>query len=798
MSNLTAQTGHMSVGPFIAGSALVGVAALMGYGAASGDPAVGPLTGFLALAAVTGLGLYAALGRRAARSESSVAALFANSPIGVVGVDPGGAINAINPAARSVLADVGGDGSARTLARALAFDPERERKIFVAMRTAAERGAATAQFSGPDGRGAMLSLQRADGGEFLARLEIAQPEPDLGWKPGAALMDAPVGFFAADSAGTVLFVNALLQEWLGGDEAPASIDALLAEGADRVAPARARPGELTHVAAVLATAQGRRPVEITERVVRVERGGVSEEIALCFVLDTRRRGGAPVRGELGLTSAFLNAPVAMAVIGEDGVILAGNDALSSISDGAARIGERLSVAVKMDSRSAVDELAARVSRGDASPDPIEVNLRSAGGTERVASLHIQRSRVEGEAHIIAFLIDISQEKRLETQFAQSQKMQAVGQLAGGVAHDFNNLLTAIIGHTDLLLQRFDAEDPAFQDANLVRSNATRAASLVKKLLAFSRRQTLNRVQIQLTDQLAETSHMINRMLGERIELQVRHGRDLWPVVIDTGEFDRVIMNLCVNARDAMPDGGVITIRTRNVPKDEIASMSHAIMQQPEDYVLIEVVDTGTGMPPEVRGQIFDPFYTTKPTGQGTGLGLSTVYGIVKQFGGFIFVESELGKGSTFRIYLPRAQGETAAAKVETGSDRETDVTGNASILLVEDEDAVRAFASRALKMRGYNVHAAASGEEALALLDDDELQIDLVISDVVMPQMDGPTMLRRLREIRPNAKVIFISGYAEEAFRKSLRGDEEFSFLPKPFSLKELGVKVRQALGGGD
>ena len=400
--------------------------------------------------------------------------------------------------------------------------------------------------------------------------------------------------------------------------------------------------------------------------------------------------------------------------------------------------------------------------------------------------------------------------------AQSQKMQAVGQLAGGIAHDFNNVLTAIIMASDLLLTNHRPSDPSFPDIMNIKQNANRAASLVRQLLAFSRRQTLRPEVLNLTDVLADLRMLLARLVGNDVKLTIDHGRDLWPVRADIGQFEQVVVNLAVNARDAMPEGGDLTVRTRNVTAEESRDFDYRELV-PGDYVLIDVEDSGTGIEPEVVKKIFEPFFTTKEVGKGTGLGLSMVYGIIKQTGGFIFCDSEPGEGTTFRIFLPRhvveakelsaaeadgadgtapADGEpereSAASAADAGG--EVDLSGSATVLLVEDEDAVRMGSVRALASRGYTVHEASSGVEALEVYDSLEGQVDIVVSDVVMPEMDGPTLLGELRKRQPDIKFVFVSGYAEDAFAKNLPADAQFGFLPKPFSLKQLATVVKDML----
>jgi two-component system cell cycle sensor histidine kinase/response regulator CckA len=378
-------------------------------------------------------------------------------------------------------------------------------------------------------------------------------------------------------------------------------------------------------------------------------------------------------------------------------------------------------------------------------------------------------------------------------------MQAVGQLAGGIAHDFNNLLTAMMGFCDLLLMRHQAGDPSFADIMQVKQNANRAAGLVRQLLAFSRRQTLQPRVLVLTDVLAELTNLLRRLIGENIELKMVHARNLGLVKVDQGQIEQVIINLAVNARDAMAEGGTLTIRTSNLSHDAATRPDRELLEA-GDYVLIEVIDTGSGIPKDLQGKIFEPFFSTKEVGAGTGLGLSTVYGIIKQTGGFVFVKSEPGDGAAFSIYLPRhyaPEGEDAVeAPVEVKRAPAADLTGKGTILLVEDEDGVRVFGARALRNKGYTVLEANSGEAALAVMESYDDTIDLLITDVVMPQMDGATLIEHVRESRPDFKVILISGYAEDSFQKRLEATPNVNFLPKPFSLTQLAGMVKDVLRG--
>lgn len=396
----------------------------------------------------------------------------------------------------------------------------------------------------------------------------------------------------------------------------------------------------------------------------------------------------------------------------------------------------------------------------------------------------------GQQSLIAVLTDATELKTLERQFVQSQKMQAIGQLAGGVAHDFNNLLTAISGHCDLLLLRHDQGDPDYADLIQINQNANRAAALVGQLLAFSRKKNLNPERIDLRSTLSDLAHLLNRLVGEKITLTLHHAPSMPAIRADKRQLEQVMMNLVVNARDAMPDGGEIVVRSER--QDIVEPLSNGrITVPPGVYARVSVSDQGIGISPEMQQSIFEPFVTTKRTGEGTGLGLSTVYGIVKQTGGFIFVDSDLGKGSTFSLLFRLCEDHHQPQTTPTVATPEltSDISGGV-VLLVEDEAPVRAFASRALRLRGFTVIEAESGEDALAALDDVALEIDVVVTDVIMPGLDGPSWVRKAMVDRPWLKVIFVSGYPEDVFE---RGDAEIPnslFLPKPFSLKELTTTV--------
>jgi two-component system, cell cycle sensor histidine kinase and response regulator CckA len=372
------------------------------------------------------------------------------------------------------------------------------------------------------------------------------------------------------------------------------------------------------------------------------------------------------------------------------------------------------------------------------------------------------------------------------------------------------VLSAIMMANDFLLNAHKPTDPSFQDIMQIKQNATRAATLVRQLLAFSRRQTLRPQVLDLGDALSDLTMLLRRLIGEKVKLDLVHGRDLWPVKVDVSQFEQVVVNLAVNARDAMPDGGKLTVKTANVTTTEAAQLAFKGMPA-ADYVRIDIADTGTGIPADIRDKIFEPFFSTKEVGKGTGLGLSTVYGIVKQTGGFVYVDSEEGKGTTFSIFLPRLTGAEAeahaaeahaatngAAKPEGAAEPKPaprpDLTGQGTILLVEDEEGLRSLNARGLRSRGYSVIEASNGVEAMEALEEKDGAIDLVVSDVVMPEMDGPTLLKSMRGRNPDLKIIFVSGYAEDAFEKSLPENEQFAFLPKPFTLTQLVKAVKETM----
>ncbi len=619
---------------------------------------------------------------------------------------------------------------------------------------------------------------------------------------------APAGFFSADENGRIFYMNVTLSQWLGRDLADVNTGEMMigdifpGDSGNLLLRSAAMTGGGTQDLEIdLLSAEGKSiPVRLLYEVV-----GVPGQSLQVRTLVLNRSHGAEseenVRAaEVRFARFFHSAPIAIATVDEHGRIGSANGAFARMfnSGTGLQVVQGISIfdLVGQEEREDLGRDLAAAKEGQISKTPVEITLGMDG--ERNGRLFVSPiDRVPGESEAaIIYAIDTTEQKALEIQIGQSQKMQAVGQLAGGIAHDFNNVLTAIIGFSDLLLANHRPTDPAFKDIMNIKQNANRAASLVRQLLAFSRQQTLRPEVLTLTDVISDLSILLGRLLGEKVRLKVVHGRDLWFVQADVTQFQQVIVNLCVNARDAMPGGGLLTINTRNVGEREIRNLniSHIV---PGEYVLLEVQDTGTGMPEEVMEKIFEPFFSTKEVGKGTGLGLSTVYGIVKQTGGYIYPESEEGKGTTFRIYLPRhvvEEDENAIEEKVEKKEKPKDLTGSGCVLLVEDEEAVRSFAARALTARGYTVLEAGSGVEALEVMEENNGHVDLVVSDVVMPEMDGPTLLGELRKTNPDLKIIFISGYAEEAFNKNLNEDEKFVFLPKPFSLKQLAAAVKDTL----
>ncbi len=611
-----------------------------------------------------------------------------------------------------------------------------------------------------------LSVHQIGPERFLWRLEdLVERNPTA---RGAESLSLPM--MTVSRSGTILFMNDALRRVLGGR----------VKTLDRVFV------DLPLVPNAIHEVIGADGL-VDVRVVEVEGTGGRREMFLIPVDDSIR-----TQARAAHTAGLDGLPVALVRLDREGKIRDSNTAARSLLGDAANPQGDLHKMVEGLGRSVKDWLAdAAAGRGLGRPEFVRASV-----PDRELYLQITLGRiVEGDdVSLVAVLNDATELKTLEAQFVQSQKMQAIGQLAGGVAHDFNNLLTAISGHCDLLLLRHDQGDQDYGDLVQINQNANRAASLVGQLLAFSRKQNLQPEVLDLRDTLADLTHLLNRLVGERLTLSLSHDPGLRPIRADKRQLEQVLMNLVVNARDAMPDGGEICIQTESLHIDKPLERDRASVA-PGDYVVVRVKDQGVGIPPDKLVKIFEPFFTTKRTGEGTGLGLSTAYGIVKQTGGYIFVDSVVGSGSTFSLFFPAYDHVIEAAPVrQLSAPSQALLQGEGVILLVEDEAPVRAFASRALRLRGYTVLEAESAEEALATLEDSSLEIDVFVTDVVMPGMDGPTWVRLALKNRPDVKVVFVSGYAEDNFSDEQSRIPNSVFLPKPFSLNELTATVHDQI----
>ena len=520
-------------------------------------------------------------------------------------------------------------------------------------------------------------------------------------------------------------------------------------------------------------------------------GSAQDGPMLLLLIDEPAGGGGT--SALSYIETLLSLlPFGLAMADRDGRVLFVNNAFARVAG--LKAGDKPSYPgdlVVREDQAAVADAVRRFAVGPQMSGDIAVRMRDQ--PDEPIALSLAGVRGLGEAAVLLSLKDNSEESKLKRQVAQATKMQAIGQLAGGVAHDFNNILTAIIGHCDLMLMRHTPGDSDYDDIQQIKSNSNRAAGLTRQLLAFSRQQTLRPQILQLPDIVADVSNLLKRLLGENVKLEVSHGRNLGALRADPGQLEQVIVNLAVNARDAMPQGGTVNIQTYSVPAIKVREMRQQILPV-GDYTALRVSDTGLGIPPDILAKIFEPFFTTKELGKGTGLGLSTVYGIVKQSGGYIFAESELGRGASFVIYLPVYAGSDVdqPAPVKAAPAPRAETWGTGTILLVEDEDMVRAVAERALVRQGYKVLTANDGEQGLEVLAGD-VPIDLLISDVVMPNMDGPAMVAQARRAFPHLPVLFMSGYAEEQLRKSI-DIANVAFLPKPFSVSQLAQAASDAM----
>ncbi len=609
-----------------------------------------------------------------------------------------------------------------------------------------------------------LSVHQIGENGFLWRLEDIVERAN----PGRSAEGISLPMMTISKSGTVLFMNDALRRLIGGRAA--TLDRIFTD-------LPLRPGQVHQVAGVTGS--------VDAQICVIESTVGRREIYLLpqNTVATRTQQDWDLFDEL---------PVPLLKIAPSGEILLCNRPARNLLALEDARGAFLGDLVEGLGRSVVDWLEATAN----SPGEQKSEFVRASRQAQEVYFQISLSPVteDGETALVAVLHDATKLKTLEAQFVQSQKMQAIGQLAGGVAHDFNNLLTAISGHCDLLLLRHDQSDQDYGDLVQIHQNANRAASLVGQLLAFSRKQTLQPEVIEIGEVLDDLAHLLGRLVGEKVSLSLRHDDSAQTIRADKRQLEQVIMNLVVNARDAMPDGGEVRIESHVEEMSEAFERDRAKIP-PGRYVVVSVTDEGCGIAADRLPKIFEPFYTTKRTGEGTGLGLSMAYGIVKQTGGFIFADSVPGSGTKFTLFFP-AHTVTASAPAELPKPlpQPTHGMSDGVVLLVEDEAPVRTFASRALRMRGYTVLEAENAEAALEMLEDLSLNVDVFVTDVIMPGMDGPSWVAKALVDRPGVKVVFVSGYAEESFAEQQARIPNSVFLPKPFSLSELTATVQNQI----
>jgi two-component system, cell cycle sensor histidine kinase and response regulator CckA len=784
---------------------------------------------------------------RVARSETAsplLKAVVDSAGDGILVTDREGRVAYSNAAYRALIATAESD-EVRPVERVFIGDPGVSESVYRLMQAArqgrrSQEEVRVGAHKGEEGRWLRICVRPLDRGKRDGRMtvwsladvtrELERHENVFQELQHAIdyLDHAPAGFFAADASGNIVYLNATLAAWLDHDLAQVGSgslklgDIVAGQGAALLTTVAVTPGEVkTGIFDIdLKTYSGRTlPARLYHKVAFGADGapGTSRTLVLNRAND---EGNDPQRAaEVRFMRFFQNTPMAIATVDKQGRIAESNAKFAHLFLSAFRnegsADRSLLAALAARDRGTLEAAIRRAAEGQGEIAPVEAAL--AGADERFATFFvtaIEEEQDNDREAAIVYALETTQQRTLEHQVNQQQKMETIGRLAGNIAHDFNNLLGAIIMATDFLLNAHRPTDPSFHDIMQIKQNANRAASLVRQLLAFSRKQTMRPQVIDLGEALSDLTVLLRRLIGENVTLDVPQVRDLWPVKADVGQFEQVIINLAVNARDAMPLGGKLTLRTSNVRAEDSIRLQGKGMPLGE-YVLVEVEDTGTGIAPEIINKIFDPFYTTKDIGKGTGLGLSTVYGIVKQTGGFIYVDSAVGKGTTFRIFLPRyipgaddfevpqLPETTAPAIAGAISAADTvvrtaasDLTGQGTILLVEDEEGLRTLNARGLQSRGYTVIQAGNGFEALEELERQGGQVDLVVSDVVMPEMDGPALMKELRKRNPDIKIIFVSGYAEDAFEKSLPDRTQFRFLPKPFTLKQLVTAVKETMAG--
>jgi len=816
---------------------LVGsVIALLFIGRANAQPYILTLLSALAVIGVFSLFAGAAgIVRLAGREtrDTFLDALPATAPDGIVVTDQNGQLVYANPAYLKLVDAVDAE-DVRPVERVFVGDPQVSEAIYRLAKASREGRPLQEEVRVPAAEGGEVRWLRfrvrplQEAGPYarwtawtvgdVTRERTRQEDFFVELRDAIDFLDhAPVGFFSVDPKGKLGYINATLAGWLDYDLAQVGsgdlkvTDIVAGEAAALLAPVPGEPGNVkTDVHDIdLKTRGGRTvPMRLYHKIAFAADGtpGGSRTVVLSRA---REEVADPARtAEVRFVRFFHNTPMAIAMVDKAGKIARANAPFVRLQHGVLKgealpsEGRSILAVVADQDRAALEAAIRKASDGQGDIAPVDVALAGEGNrSARFYVSAVEDDAAEGEAAIV-YTIETTEVRDLEKQVAQVQKMDTVGQLAGGIAHDFNNVLSAIMMATDFLLNAHKPTDPSFGDIMQIKQNANRAASLVRHLLAFSRRQTLRPQVLDLGATVEDLSLLLRRLLGEKVTLETVHGRDLWPVKADVSQLEQVVVNLAVNARDAMPKGGKLTVRTANITEDECKALSYKPLP-PADYVTIEVKDTGTGIPREIIDKIFEPFFTTKDTGKGTGLGLSTVYGIVKQTNGYVFVDSVLGEGTTFRIFLPRhipvagevAEPAQADAKIAPAN-AATDLTGSGTILLVEDEEGLRGLNARGLTSRGYTVLEAGNGIEAIEVIEMRGGDVDLVVSDVVMPEMDGPTLAKELRTRNPNLKIIFVSGYAEDAFEKNLPEGAQFEFLAKPFTLKQLVAAVKNTMSG--
>ena len=763
--------------------------------------------------------------------------LFDSLPSPRLVVDSDGEPVAVTTSWRNLLGDA--DNSLNTLAELAAKDGADGRERFDRLVAAARnRQPAHAEFrlDLPEMKYAEISVMELETGADLMfwRLEDVSERYELERvirteqeKLIEFVENAPIGFYSVDREGRFIYVNATFAGWFGKTEADLTngnvrlrdlLPDHLVKTCSAHSPLAEQDGDAVGETHFIGHRGEAFDAYITQTVVVDDSNGDLRTRTLVRHLSGERNFAEAVRiSQERFQRFFFDAPVGIVLLDPEARVTECNQAFENTNGLGVdqSVGKAFADFIYPEDADKFGRWVNAAYDADEPPTPIEVRLGE--GAAVTVSLYAARAEsAEGAmSGLIVHVFDLSEQKRIEAQFFQSQKMELVGQLAGGIAHDFNNLLTAMIGFCDLLLLRHTPRDQSFADIQQIKQNANRAANLVRQLLAFSRQQTLQPKILDMTDVLSETSYLLRRLIGADIELKFYHGRDLWLMKADQGQFEQVVINLAVNARDAMNGGGTLTIRTSNVYAGDPRLRNYEGIPD-GDYVLLEMQDSGTGIEDGVIEKIFEPFFTTKDVGAGTGLGLSTVYGIVKQTGGYVFADNVDGDddggassaGAKFSVYLPRyREEEDTEAVVEAVEEAEAprDLTGVGTVMLVEDEDAVRLFGARALRNKGYSVVEAKDGAGALEVLNGvvdgmattvDGEKIDLLSTDVVMPGVDGPTLVREVRQRYPELKVIFISGYTEDTFRDKLGAGEEVEFLSKPFTLQQLAGKVKEVMDG--